>query len=130
MVAVNGTENVKAQMAGATPLGNGGLWIVLAIVGCVAFFWDGITSLFDAWSRPEYSHGPLIPVIAGFLLLRELKNRPPLADPGSRIPGLVVTASGILVGLLGNLTQIPYFITYGLIIVIAGLTLLVAGAKQ
>ena len=33
-------------------------------------------------------------------------------------------------GLLGNLTQIPYFITYGLIIVIAGLTLLVAGAKQ
>ncbi len=130
MVAVNGTENAKGQVAGATPLGYGGLWIVLAIIGCVAFFWDGIASLLDAWSRPEYSHGPLIPVIAGFLLLRELKNRPPLADPGSRIPGLVVTAFGILVGLLGNLTQIPYVITYGLIIVIGGLILLVAGAKQ
>ena len=106
------------------------LWIVLAIAGCVAFFWDGIASLLDAWSRPEYSHGPLIPLIAGFLLLRELKNRPPLADPGSRVPGLAVTALGIFVGLLGNLTQIPYFITYGLIIVIAGLTLVVAGAKQ
>jgi exosortase D (VPLPA-CTERM-specific) len=31
---------------------------------------------------------------------------------------------------VGNLTQIPYFITYGLIIASAGLVLLVAGAKQ
>ncbi len=117
-------------MAGPAPLESGLLWIALAIAGCLIFFWDGIASLFDAWSRPEYSHGPLIPLIAGFLLLRELKNRPALADHGSRIPGLAVTAFGIFVGLLGNLTQIPYFITYGLIIVIAGLTLVVAGAKQ
>ncbi|MBZ0262578.1 MAG: VPLPA-CTERM-specific exosortase XrtD [Hyphomicrobiales bacterium] len=130
MVAVNSIENIKAQTAGAAPSGNGLLWIVLAIAGCVVFFWDGIASLLDAWSRPEYSHGPLIPIIAGFLLLRELKIRPPRAEPGSRIPGLLVTVFGVIVGLLGNLTQIPYFITYGLIIVIAGLTLLVAGAKQ
>jgi exosortase D (VPLPA-CTERM-specific) len=130
MAPAKGTETVNGQTAGAAPLRNGLLWIVLAIAGCVVFFWDGIASLFDAWSRPEYSHGPLIPIIAGFLLLRELKNRPPLADPGSRIPGFIVTALGIFVGLLGNLTQIPYFITYGLIIAIAGLTLIVAGAKQ
>ena len=61
-------ENAKGQPVGTAPLENGVLWIVLAIAGGVAFFWDGINSLFDAWSRPEYSHGPLIPIIAGFLL--------------------------------------------------------------
>lgn len=114
----------------ARPLNSGLLWIALAVAGCVIFFWDGIVSLLEAWSRPEYSHGPLIPLIAGFLLLRELKRRPLEIEPGGRLPGLFVTVFGIVGGLLGNLTQIPYFITYGLIIVIAGLTLVVAGAKQ
>lgn len=129
MAVAKGTENTRGRTPEAAPLASGLLWITLAVAGCVAFFWDGLTSLFDAWSRPEYSHGPLIPIIAGFLLLREIKNRPPLADPGSRVPGLAVTAFGILVGLLGNLTQIPDVITYGLIIVVGGLIMLVAGAK-
>ena len=46
------------------------LWLAFAILGGMIFFWDGIVSLIAAWSKPEYSHGPLIPVIAGFLILR------------------------------------------------------------
>jgi exosortase D (VPLPA-CTERM-specific) len=130
MTAVNGTKTAESQSLKIGLLDYGLLWVALAVVGGVAFFWDGITSLFDAWSRPEYSHGPLIPIIAGYLLLRELRNRPAPTEPAKHIPGLAVTALGLAVGLLGNLTQIPDLITYGLLIVVSGLILLVAGARQ
>lgn len=123
-------ENAKVTKPVVTPLGPGALWLALACAGCIAFFWDGIVSLLDAWSRPEYSHGPLIPLIAGYLVLRELRSRPPLAEPVSRLPGLLVVLLGVFIGLVGNLTQIPYFITYGMILVIGGLILLVAGARR
>jgi exosortase D (VPLPA-CTERM-specific) len=124
MTTTNLTEHVEIKRPRSV------LWIGLALAGCVAFFWDGIVSLLAAWSRPEYSHGPLIPLITGFLFLRELQNRPPRAEQGSRAPGLVVVLIAIFVGLVGNLTQIPDLITYGLILAVGGLILLVAGAKQ
>jgi exosortase D (VPLPA-CTERM-specific) len=104
--------------------------LLLTIVGLGLYFKDGIFSLFAAWAKPEYSHGPLIPLVAVFLILRELRDENTLSQKGSEVPGLVVTLIGLLVGLLGNLTQIPYFITYGLLIAIGGLILLVAGARR
>ena len=88
------------------------LWIALAVAGLVAFHWDGLVSLADAWALPEYSHGPLIPLIAAWLMLRELRNRPLAPDRGSRWPGLAVVALGLGMGLTGNLAQIPDIITY------------------
>lgn len=108
----------------------GTLWLVLAIVGLVAFFWDGFTSLIAAWSQPEYSHGPIIPFIAGWLMLREVRKRPMDANPGSRWPGLVVFGLGLATGLLGNLSQIPDIITYGFLIAVAGIILIFAGVRQ
>jgi exosortase D (VPLPA-CTERM-specific) len=110
--------------------GAGGLWIALAIAGLVTFFWDGLVSLGDAWALPEYSHGPIIPVIAAWLILRELRNRPLDTDRGSRWPGFTIVALGLGTGLVGNLAQIPDIITYGLLIVIAGVILLWAGFRQ
>jgi hypothetical protein len=48
------------------------VWLALAIAGIVAFFWDGLVSLGEAWALPEYNHGPIIPLIAAWLMLREL----------------------------------------------------------
>jgi exosortase D (VPLPA-CTERM-specific) len=110
--------------------GQGLTWLAVAALGCTAFFWDGIVSLLRAWSLPEYSHGPIIPLIAGYLLLRELRNQPAKVERGSSTPGLIVVLVGMFVGLVGNVTQIPYFITYGLIITIGGLILVVSGVKQ
>lgn len=125
------TDTTPAEIEGrkSNPMG-GILWLGLAAAGCIAFFWDGIASLLDAWSLPEYSHGPLIPLIAGFLFLRELRSGVSSTRPGSRMPGLIAVLLGLFVGLVGNLTQIPYFITYGLIIVIGGLILLTMGARE
>ncbi len=104
--------------------------LVAILVGFALYFKDGIFSLFAAWTKEEYSHGWLIPLVAGFLIVRELRDEDPAAVKGSEVPGLLVILLGLLVGLLGNLTQIPYFITYGLLIALGGLILLIAGARR
>jgi exosortase D (VPLPA-CTERM-specific) len=106
------------------------IWLALAVAGLVAFFWGGLVSLGEAWALPEYNHGPLIPLIAGWLMLRELRSRPLDADRGSRWPGFAVIALGIGTGLVGNLAQIPDIITYGLLILVAGVILSIAGPRQ
>ena len=45
----------------------------------IAFFWNALASLLDAWQLPEYSHGYLIPPIAFYLFLMLL---PPAAGEG------------------------------------------------
>ncbi len=42
-----------------------------------------------AWSKPEYSHGPLIPVLSLLLFLRQLKDVPVNEGPVTdRWPGV------------------------------------------
>ena len=43
----------------------------------IPVFWFGLVSLKEAWSVPEYSHGPLIPIVSAYLFLREMKFVPP-----------------------------------------------------
>ena len=57
-------------------------WLFVAIVGAAVFFADGLDALFTAWALPEYSHGPLIPILSGLLFLRQLKEYP--VDPGPK----------------------------------------------
>ena len=121
---------VAVHRFSAVGFSTGTLWLLLAAAGLVAFFWGGLASLVDAWSRPEYSHGPIIPIIAAWLILRQLRNHPPVADAGSRLPGLAVLGVGLVTGLLGNLTHIPDIVTYGLLIAVAGVILVLAGSRQ
>lgn len=105
-------------------------WILVASVGAVAFFWDGLISLGVAWARPEYSYGPLVPLITIYMTLLEIHRHPVKPDHGSRIVGLVVFALALLVGLIGNLVEIPDVITYGFILYIGALILLLAGTRE
>jgi exosortase D (VPLPA-CTERM-specific) len=104
------------------------VWLFLAALGVVGFYWSGLASLAEIWSRPEYSHGYFIPVVAAFLLLTRL-DAPTTNDASNRWLGLVVIGLGIGVGLLGNLSQIPTITLYGLIIVIGGLVAVTAGLR-
>ena len=110
---------------------NAGLpWLILAALGIAAFYWTGLVSLVDAWGRPEYSHGWLIPLVAAFLFVRQAR----LLEPGSAkeesFAGLLVVAAGLFVGLFGNLVHIPDVITYGFLICLAGFVLILAGTRE
>ena len=55
-------------------------WLGLAALGMTAFYWTGLVSLLDAWTLPEYSHGYFIPAVAGFLILRAMRDVEPHRD--------------------------------------------------
>ena len=104
-------------------------WIAIATIGSIAFFWKGFEALLLAWARPEYSYGPLVPIITGYMTLREVKRHPVRISNDSRMPGILVVGLGILIGLLGNLSEIPDFVTYGFIVAVGGFILILAGKK-
>lgn len=110
---------------------SGLLWLVLAFVGMFAFYLLGLESLLVAWELPEYSHGYLIAPIALYLFLTQLSQDD--LDPAptnSRGLGVVGVLTGLIIGLLGNMTNIPNISTYGFIVCVAGILLITMGTKR
>ncbi len=108
----------------------GMFWLIVACVGATLYFDDGLAKLGWAWARPEYSHGPLIPVLSGLLFLRQLKSVPiDENQTRNRWPGLAVMLFAVLIGLLGNLAKIDDVVTYALIIWVWGILLISFGWK-
>jgi exosortase D (VPLPA-CTERM-specific) len=108
------------------------LWFALLVTASLPVFWLGFASLVSAWSTPEYSHGPLIPLISLYLFLRELRKAPPEdpSRPRSRWFGVVVVAFALLFGIFGNLIQIPDVTTYAFIIWVMGVVLVCFGWER
>lgn len=105
-----------------------GLFLLL-VAASVPIFWIGLVSLGNAWITPEYSHGPLIPMISLYLFLRELRHSPTHTPDEvlRRGPGVAVIALGLLIALFGNLVRIPDVVTYAFIIWVGGVVLSVMG---
>lgn len=103
-------------------------WFLLATLTAIPVFWIGFESLVRAWSTPEYSHGPLIPLISLYLFLRELRQAPAATGPvTNRTPGLIVIAVGLGIAVLGNMVRITDIVTYAFIIWTGGIVLTVFG---
>lgn len=103
-------------------------WLCIASVGAAVFFSDGLDALFAAWSLPEYSHGPLIPMLSGLLFLRQLKEFP--VDPGpkrQRWVGVTVVIAALLLATLGKLSNISDLVAYATILWVGGLILVSFG---
>ncbi len=75
-VAVSATSRVSPSVIDVPsvpqPTGRASdLWLAGAILGALFFwaFWPQLASLVDVWNdEPDYSHGYLVPVIAGLFL--------------------------------------------------------------
>lgn len=91
------------------------LWLFLALLGAFVLFWPGLALLWKVWQSPEYSHGPLIPVLSGLLFLRQLKYEPIVAGPVNRWPGLFLMAFSVLLGLAGQMVETPTVTAFALI---------------
>jgi len=100
-------------------------WFAVLVLSAVPIFWIGFVSLGQAWMTPEYSHGPLIPLISLYLFLRELRKSPQTAVPANanRKPGIAVILFALAFGIFGNLVQIPDLVTYAFILWVGGVVL-------
>ena len=104
---------------------------VVLLLASLPLFWIGFVSLFAAWSTPEYSHGPLIPLISLYLFLRELRQSPPVEDgPKDRRAGILLTLLALSLAVLGNLTSIPDIVTYSMILWVGGVVLTIFGWRR
>lgn len=129
MNAYPGFRAGVAQLRSASPIGPG--LLVLSVIGAAAVFWYGLVSLGRAWSTPEYSHGPVIPLLSAYMFLLEMRYVPPIGRvPPDRAPGLLIVAAALLLGVLGNLVLIPDIVTYALILWIWGMVLTVFGLRR
>ncbi|MEL6477457.1 MAG: VPLPA-CTERM-specific exosortase XrtD [Pseudomonadota bacterium] len=119
-----GSGGLKEMLTGS------GLFLASCLLAVLCFH-EGMVALWVAWQVPEYSHGPLIPVISGYLFLRQLKtvapNRGPVVD---RWPGVVVMIAALLLGMLGNVTQIEKIVGLAIIIWAGGLVLVSFGWER
>ncbi|MEO1788356.1 MAG: VPLPA-CTERM-specific exosortase XrtD [Pseudomonadota bacterium] len=110
---------------GAVPWGL--VWLVIATLGAAAFFADGTRALMVAWQSPEYSHGPLIPILSALLFLRQLRDTPARAGPDARWVGVTVIAAALALGTLGHLAQISDLVAYAIIVWTGGVVLVTFG---
>ena len=109
----------------------GMFWLVAAVAGAVLFFSDGLAELFRAWQLPEYSHGPLIPVLSALLFLRHLKSVPIETGPVTdRWPGVGLVILSLVMAALGIVANIPDLVAYAIIIWVGGLLLISFGWAQ
>lgn len=116
------------QMRSFNPVGL--FWFAVLLISSIPVFWIGFVSLGRAWSTPEYSHGPLIPLISLYLFLRGLRNHPPAqGNPKDGWPGIVIIALALAVALLGNIASIPDIVTYAMILWTGGVVIAVLGWK-
>ena len=129
-VAMSDSVNIKDQKAFSVDFSGLFLFLVLCL-GSIPIFWFGFESLARAWSTPEYSHGPIIPLISLYLFLRELRAAP--ADDGSskkRWPGVLVIFGALALAVFGNLGRIPDIVTYAFILWVGGVVLTVFGWRR
>lgn len=116
---------------GAQPYGLA--WFALLVLAPLPIFWLGLDSLARAWATPEYSHGPLIPIISLYLFLRELRTDQaagigPIDEArADRRAGLLVVMAGLVLAIFGNVVQIPDVVTYALIVWMMGVVLVAFG---
>lgn len=115
--------------AGFMPLNHlGTIWLFVAFTAAFFVFWNGLVSLGNAWIVPEYSHGPLIPVLSSYLFLRQLREEGvPTTPPKGRWIGFLVVGAGLLIGLIGDIARIPDITTYGMLVWLYGMLLVTFG---
>lgn len=129
---MSASDRLSARI-GQIALNPAGLaWFALLIAAALPVYWIGFVSLAEAWATPEYSHGPLIPLISLYLFLRELRQTPPAppGTPADRRPGILLLVFAFLVGIFGNLVKIPDITAYGLILWTGGVMLIGFGWAQ
>lgn len=117
------------QLPLRTQFSPGLAWFVLLLLAALPVFWPALVSLGAVWLTPEYSHGPLIPLISLYLYLREMRDAPvrrPAATV-NRVPGLVLVVLSLFFGIFGNLIRIPDVTSYALILWTAGVVLVTLG---
>jgi exosortase len=102
--------------------------VAIAVAALGWAFWPTLRELFDTWvSHPEYSHGPLVPVFALYLLVK--RKSAAVATPARPWPviGFAVLVFAIALRLAGSATSFLPLEGLAFVLCLAGLAALAGG---
>jgi exosortase D (VPLPA-CTERM-specific) len=114
--------NTHAWKTGLMPL------VLIGTVLCVILlvFFEGLDEMVNNWSRDEYSHGYLLPVIAAYFIWQKKNELSEIEFKGSWV-GVVVFCLGLLGFVIGELSTLYTVIQYSFLLSLAGLLLALMG---
>jgi exosortase D (VPLPA-CTERM-specific) len=127
--------NATASASGALPpsVFRYSPWAIALVTGVVALllipFWISLVWLWNTWmDRPEFSHGPLLPLVAAFLVWQQRDRLETMAFKGHWAgPAIVAVACAMYV--LGSIGAVYTLQQYAFVVAIAGLALSLCGAR-
>lgn len=106
------------------------LRIALLITAFVFVYFDTFISLVRTWSgRDDYSHGFIVPLISFYFVYVSRDKLSNLSIEPKVIPGLIITALGLLILYLGNVGSVVSLQQSSLLIVVPGLVVLLLGTE-
>lgn len=105
-----------------------GLFFWVANICLLLFFIFGksLIKMEETWSADEYSHGYLIPLIAGWLVWEQRAGLARFTDRG-HWAGVYIVLLGVLLGLLGDFATLFTITQYAFIVTLYGLCLALVG---
>ncbi len=104
------------------------LLALLGVAICILVipFYDGLLYMVDQWSRDEYSHGYLLPIISVYFIWQKKNELSEIEFKGSWI-GVGLFCLGLLGFLVGELSTLFTVIQYSFLVALAGLLLAIIG---
>lgn len=110
--------------------------VLLLPIMLVWAYFPTLLALVHTWATsPQYSHGFLVPVFAGYLIHRRLQaERSPDAKPGHDAPwavplGIVFLCMTLALRMVGAVYYLPYFDGISIIPCIMSMVLLIGGSQ-
>lgn len=107
----------------------GAFILLVSIAAAIPIFWTPISHTWQAWmTSPEYNYGPIIPIIAGLMLWRDLRHS--TAAPGSGAIGLAIMLFALTCGVFGQIAAFVFLAQIGLFLFVVGLFTAFVGDRR
>jgi len=102
--------------------------LLLGVTGglIAIIFFDGLTNMIGHWERDEYSHGYLLPLVAGYFVWQKKNELLKISFNPSWI-GVALFCLGLFGFLIGELSTLFTVIQYSFLLTLGGLLLAIMG---
>lgn len=109
--------------------GSSAVILLVSLAAAIPIFWTPLQHTWQIWmTSPEYNYGPIIPIIAGVMLWRDLRRSTVAPDSG-RI-GLGIVLFALICGVLGQIAAFVFLAQIGSFLFVVGLFTAFVGDRR